>query len=190
VARNVEIKARIVSVEALLPEARALADGDAERIEQDDCFYRVPHGRLKLRRFADGSGELIHYERPDLAGARTSQYVRAATRDPAALHEALVRALGPQGVLGRVRKRRWLLMSGQTRIHLDRVEGLGDFVELEVVLREDQDAAEGERIAQALMEALGLADPARAPRIAGAYLDLLAAAPHAPADPAQQIFTE
>jgi len=185
-ARNVEIKARIASVEALLPVARALADGDAELIEQDDCFYRVPHGRLKLRRFADGSGELIHYERPDRAGTRTSEYVRAATRDPAALHEALVRAFGAQGLLGRVRKRRWLLLAGQTRIHLDRVEGLGDFVELEVVLREGQDEADGERVAEALMRALGLGDAAIAPRIAGAYLDLLATAQPT----SQQIFTE
>jgi len=68
-ARNIEIKARIASVDAVLPKARTLADGDAVTIEQDDTFYAVPHGRLKLRRFADSSAELIHYHRADTVDA-------------------------------------------------------------------------------------------------------------------------
>ena len=63
----------------------------------------------------------------------------------------------------------YVLLVGQTRIHIDRVEGLGDFMELEVALREGQSDAEGAQIAQALMQALGLAE---APRLAGAYLDM------------------
>lgn len=168
-ARNIEIKARIDSVDALLPVARALADGDAERIEQDDCFYVVPHGRLKLRRFADGSAELIHYHRADNEKARLSDYVRVPVPDAAALHQALARGLGEAG---RVIKRRWLLMCGATRLHLDRVDGLGDFIEIEVVLRDGQSEAEGRAIAEDLMLRLGLRD---APRVAGAYRDLLAA---------------
>ena len=167
--RNIEIKARIDSVEALLPRARALADGEATLIEQDDHFYAAPNGRLKLRRFADGTAELIHYIRPDGPQARASDYVRVPVVDAAAMHAALARACGE---LGRVTKRRWLLMSGATRIHLDRVEALGDFMELEVVLREGQSEAEGVRIAETLMRELGLEG---AERLAGAYLDLLAA---------------
>ena len=167
-ARNVEVKARIDSVESLLPHARALAGGDAERIEQDDTFFACAHGRLKLRDFGNSTGELIHYERADTAGPKLSDYVRAPTSDPAALREALARA---QGVIGRVRKTRWLLLTGQTRVHLDRVEGLGDFIELEVVLRDAQSAADGEAIAERLMCELGIA---RDRRLAGAYLDLLA----------------
>mgnify|MGYP003378344418 CR=1 FL=1 len=67
-------------------------------------------------------------------------------------------------------------MVGATRIHLDRVQGLPDHLELEVVLREDQPDTEGEAIANALMAELGLAD---APRVAGAYLDLLMPQPGA-----------
>jgi adenylate cyclase class IV len=167
-ARNVEVKARIGSVEALLPSARALADGPEEFFEQDDTFFACAHGRLKLRDFGDGSGELIHYERANTEGPKLSDYVRAPTTDPAALREALTRA---HGVIGRVRKTRWLLMAGKTRIHLDRVEGLGDFIELEVVLRSEQSVTDGEAIAEALMDQLGIA---RDQRVAGAYLDLLA----------------
>lgn len=167
-ARNVEVKARIDSVEALLARARALADGPEQRIEQDDTFFACAHGRLKLRDFGDGRGELIHYERADREGPKLSDYVRAPTSDPSALREALARA---HGVIGRVRKSRLLLLVGATRIHLDRVEGLGDFIELEVVLRDGQPVAEGEAIAAALMAQLGVPDDQR---LAGAYLDLLA----------------
>lgn len=169
-ARNVEVKARIDSVAALLPRARALADGPEQRIEQDDTFFACARGRLKLRDFGDGRGELIHYDRADAEGPKLSDYVRAPTSDPAALREALTRAHGAGSVLGRVRKTRWLLRVGATRVHLDRVEGLGDFMELEVVLRDDQQVADGEAIAQALLVQLGIADRQR---LAGAYLDLL-----------------
>ena len=168
VARNIEIKARIDSVEALLPLAQSLADGPPQTIQQDDTFFACTHGRLKLRDFGDGHGELIHYQRPDAAGPKVSDYVHAPASDPAALREALTRACG---AVGRVRKTRQLLLAGQTRIHLDRVERLGDFLELEVVLRDEQTALDGMAIADALLVQLGLA---LAQRVAGAYLDLLA----------------
>jgi predicted adenylyl cyclase CyaB len=170
VARNVEVKARIASVEALLPRARSIADGPEERIEQDDTFFACAEGRLKLRDFGDGRGELIHYRRADAQGPKLSDYVRAPTSDSAALREALSRAYGASSVLGRVRKTRWLLRVGATRVHLDRVEGLGDFMEIEVVLRDDQSVTDGEVIAEALLAQLGIRNDQR---LAGAYLDLL-----------------
>lgn len=167
-ARNIEIKARIGRIEDVRPVAQGLAGGAAPQlIEQDDTFFHVPQGRLKLRQFADGSAELIHYHRADTAESKASDYVRVPAPDPAALREALTRACGAQG---RVRKQRWLLLVGQTRIHLDRVQGLGDFMELEVVLRPEQTDDEGTATAETLMQDLGLA---RAERLAGSYLDLL-----------------
>jgi predicted adenylyl cyclase CyaB len=164
--RNIEVKASITSVEALLPTAQALVGKPAELIEQDDTFFSVPHGRLKLRQFPNGSAELIHYTRADSVQAKASDYVRVPVPDPAALREALARGLG---ILGRVQKQRWLLLHGQTRIHIDRVLGLGDFMELEVVLKDGQTDAQGLQVAEQLMHELGLAD---ARRIAGAYMDL------------------
>jgi len=168
--RNIEIKARVDAIETLLPHARTLADGEAEVIEQDDTFFHVAQGRLKLREFGDGSAELIHYHRSNGTEARPSDYVRVPVPDAAALREALARGCG---VLHRVRKRRLLLRLGPTRLHLDRVEGLGDFVELEVVLRDGQSDAEGRAIAEGWMQRLGLQ---HAPRLSGAYMDLLRAA--------------
>ena len=165
--RNIEIKARIASVEALLPLAQTLADGPPETMEQDDTFFPCANGRLKLRDFGVGRGELIQYARADDAGPKTSDYLRSPTDSPATLRDALARALG---TLGRVKKRRWLLLAGRTRIHLDRVEGLGDFLELEVVLRDGEAEADAIAEAQALMTALRIAPNQSLPV---AYLDLL-----------------
>lgn len=168
-ARNIEIKARVADASALLERALALPGARGPTlIEQDDCFYAVPHGRLKLRRFADGTAELIAYQRADTAGPKLSDYTRVPVPDASALHAALARSCG---LAGRVHKRRQLVLVGATRIHLDQVQGLGDFVELEVVLQDGQASAEGEHTAHALMAALGV--PASA-LVAGAYVELLA----------------
>ena len=164
---NVEIKARIPSVAALLPRALAFAEDPPQLIHQDDTFFAVPQGRMKLRVFGDGSGELIHYQRLDHDGPKLSDYVLVPIHAPDPLRLALTRACGQ---IGRVRKHRTLLLAGQTRIHLDEVEGLGSFLELEVVLHDGQTEAEGHTIALALLAELGLgADQL----VAGAYLDLL-----------------
>jgi adenylate cyclase class IV len=61
-------------------------------------------------------------------------------------------------------------MIGQTRVHLDDVHGLGQFMELEVVMRPDQSDAEGQAIAQDLMQKLGVQ---HGDLLEGAYLDLI-----------------
>ena len=171
--RNIEIKARVASLNAVEARAAALADSGPTDIGQDDTFFACPAGRLKLRELAPDHGELIHYDRPDQGGPKLSRYVIAPTSNPAALREALARAWG---VTGRVRKHRRLYLAGRTRIHLDRVEGLGDFVELEVVLGPEDDLAGGEAEARRIMDALGVAE---ADLVEGAYVDLLAAQPGA-----------
>jgi predicted adenylyl cyclase CyaB len=143
-----------------------LADRPPELITQDDTFFACPHGRLKLRDFGDGTGELIQYERADDAGPKASAYVRSPTASPATLRDALTRAFGQ---IGRVRKHRTLLLAGRTRIHLDRVDGLGDFLELEVVLADGESEEDGAAEARQLMERLGVSPDQL---LAGAYLDL------------------
>ena len=164
---NVEIKARVADLAALRGRTEAIADGPAEILDQEDIFFSSPVGRLKFRILGDRHGELIHYHRGDIAGPKTSRYTIAPTSDPDALRAILTATLG---VIGVVRKRRWLYLVGQTRIHLDRVEGLGEFVELEVVLRPDQPEAEGVAIAERLMARLGIGV---AELVEGAYIDLI-----------------
>jgi predicted adenylyl cyclase CyaB len=166
-ARNVEIKARVVDLETVRRHACALTQAPAEVISQIDTFFVVPKGRLKVRQFADGSGELIAYDRADHAGPKESSYTVASTDDARALCDALGRALH---VRGRVVKRRELFLVGRTRVHLDVVEQLGAFVELEVVLRDGEPTEAGEREAHELMRRLGIENECLVPT---AYIDLL-----------------
>ncbi len=168
--RNVEIKARIDSIEALAALVAPWADQGPTPITQDDTFFRCDNGRLKLRSFSATEGELIFYRRADAAGPKESFYVIARSHEPDVLREALTLAYGQAG---RVRKQRTLFLIGRTRVHLDRVDGLGEFLELEVVLRDGEPVSAGRHEAQALMARLGVTD---SQLITGAYVDLLGAA--------------
>jgi len=166
--RNIEIKARIDSVEALAPKAAAAATEDPIEIAQDDTFFRCESGRLKLRAFSATNGELIFYRRANQQGPKESFYVRTPTTSPESLRECLSLAYGQ---VGRLVKQRTLYLVGRTRVHLDRVEGLGHFLELEVVLQDDEPVEVGVREAHALMARLGV-EPSQL--VDTAYVDLLA----------------
>lgn len=166
-ARNVEIKARIAGVEALAPMVAAVADEGPMEIHQDDTFFACEAGRLKLRVLSAEAGELIFYRRADLPGPKESFYVRAPAPAPDALRRVLSLAYAE---VGRVRKRRRVFLAGRTRIHLDVVDGLGHFLELEVVLEDGEDAEVGAREARELLARLGVEESSL---IEGSYLDLL-----------------
>ena len=170
-ARNIEIKARVADMDALRACAAALADSGPVEIPQDDTFFACAHGRLKLRVHGDGRGELIAYRRADDGGPKVSDYLLSPTASPDTLRDALARANGSEG---RVVKHRTLFLVGRTRVHLDRVQGLGDFMELEVVLADDDDVEGGMREAHALMARLGIDEAAL---VQGAYHALLRARP-------------
>jgi predicted adenylyl cyclase CyaB len=168
--RNVEIKARVADIEALAATVKTIADQGPIEIIQDDTFFTCEAGRLKLRTFAAGDGELIFYRRNNQTGPKESFYVRSPTRSPETLRDALSLAYGQAG---RVQKRRTLFIAGRTRVHLDRVSGLGNFLELEVVLEEHEPFEAGVHEAQELMTRLSV-DPSQL--IDGAYIDLLGSA--------------
>ena len=165
-ARNIEIKARTESVESLAPKAAAIAREGPIEIVQDDTFFRCDTGRLKLRVFSDDNGEPIFYRRANQQGPKESFHLRSPTSAPETLRDALSFAYGQ---VGRVRKHRTLFFVGRTRVHLDRVEGLGDFIEFEVVLADGEPLEAGVREAHDLMERFGV-QPSQL--IEGAYVDL------------------
>lgn len=165
--RNVEVKARIDDQGAVLARVRSLADSGPVELSQDDTFFACPTGRLKLRVLGDGTAELIHYDRGDAAAPKPCAYVIAPVTAPAGLRDVLARAYG---AIGRVRKQRTVFLVGNSRIHVDRVEGLGDFVELEVVLSHADTDEHGVAVADELFDRLGVA---KGQRVAGSYLDLL-----------------
>jgi predicted adenylyl cyclase CyaB len=166
-ARNIEIKARIENVALLKPRVAELASEGPLEIAQDDTFFNCVTGRLKLRAFSNDAGELIFYRRVNQLGPKESFYLRSPTSTPEILRESLSLAYGQ---IGRIRKYRTLFLVGRTRVHLDRVEGLGHFLELEVVLVGDEPAEAGVREAGELMDQLGIQSDQL---IEGAYLDLI-----------------
>lgn len=165
--RNIEIKARVYDLKSVVRRTEAVADKGPFIIDQEDTFFHCPKGRLKLRRLSDSEAELIFYDRPDGTAPKECRYIRSSTSTPDELHDILSSSLGVRGV---VRKRRLLYLTGQTRIHLDEVEGLGQFAELEVVLEPGQTAADGTRIARDLMGRLKIEE---SDLLDKAYIDLL-----------------
>jgi homotetrameric cytidine deaminase len=179
--RNVELKARDPDPARSLARARAVGAEDHGELRQRDTYFAAPRGRLKLREQEPGGAELIAYERSDAAEARESRYRIAPVSDGPALRDALAAALGVTVV---VDKRRRLLMWEGVRIHLDDVEGLGAFVELEGVAPAGSDlSAEAARVAR-LRAALEIADEAIE---AAGYADLRRAAATAPGDRAEEL---
>jgi predicted adenylyl cyclase CyaB len=167
--RNIEIKAHLRDPKAVAAKAAVLSGTPPQVLDQEDTFFQVPTGRLKLRVFSPEEGELISYHRPDATGPKLSQYAIHPTATPDLLRTVLTATLETLGV---VRKRRLVYLVGQTRVHLDHVDGLGHFLELEVVLTPDQTNEEGEEQARHLLATLDIPE---SDLISGAYLDLLRA---------------
>ncbi len=167
--RNVELKVRDADPTATLARALALPGvRDEGELRQRDTYFAATTGRLKLREETGARGgraTLIAYTRPDEATARTSSYRLAPVADPVELRETLDASLGTLVV---VDKRRRLLLWETVRIHLDEVDGLGTFAELEGVAGGASDlTTEQERVAR-LRELLGLGEV-----VPGSYSDLL-----------------
>jgi homotetrameric cytidine deaminase len=151
--RNVELKAMDPDPARSLAVCRELGAEDKGILRQRDTYFRTRSGRLKLREEEPGGATLIQYDRPDAAEARESRYRLTAVPAPDELRASLDAALGTLVV---VDKQRHLLLWDGVRIHLDTVDGLGSFVELEGVAPPESDlSAEQEKVAR-LREALGI----------------------------------
>ena len=167
VRRNVEVKVRVKDLSPVAATARKIADVEPVVIRQEDCYYDCPEGLLKLRKAPGSEAELIHYERSDRETLRESRYRIQQVPD---LDHAMSVLSERFKELGVVRKKRLLFMVGTTRIHLDEVDGLGSFVEIEAVLREGETLEQGEETVCRLMELLGIQNE---DRIGNSYIDLI-----------------
>lgn len=158
---------------------------------QHDIFYESPNGRLKMRSVEENGvvnnsflfyfkikilifqahTELIWYDRSDVAGPKLSNFNKFDV--PSEVLDALKLSLqSSMGVKGEVKKTRTLVLHGQTRIHIDRVDGLGDFMELEVCLSPEETPEHGEKIAHEIRELLAVPET---DLLTGAYMDMLKA---------------
>jgi adenylate cyclase class 2 len=153
--RNIELKAIDPDPSASLEVCRALGAEDRGVIAQRDTYFEVARGGLKLRDEQPGRPHLIQFERASEPQQRESRYRIIGVSDGAALCAALAAAIGIRGV---VVKRRRLLLWQSVRIHLDEVEQLGRFIELEAVAPADSDLAHEHQLIAELRDALGITD--------------------------------
>ena len=127
---NIEIKARCADpafIRAYLQQQQARFVGVDE---QTDTYFHVPNGRLKLRQ-GPIENALIFYNREIKAGPKLSEvqlFQVPAQSD--ALKALLTKANGVKVV---VKKRRAIYFIGNVKFHIDEVEGLGSFVEIEAI---------------------------------------------------------
>jgi adenylate cyclase class 2 len=167
---NLEIKARCADLEQARARARRLATSHLGLDRQVDTYFRTARGRLKLRESSLSGGQLVPYLRPDVGGPRRSDYRVLPVRDAPSLRDLLATILGVHRV---VRKEREIFLYQNVRIHLDRVEGLGSFLELEAVYdgAPEGETAEREKLAF-LMAEFGVRE---ADLVAGSYESLVGA---------------
>lgn len=171
---NVELKARDSEPDATAARCYALGAEERGLLIQRDTYFAGRDGRLKLREQGEAGSELIAYRRPDAREPGESTYVRAAAGEPALLREALEAALGTVVV---VSKRRRLFIWENVRIHLDDVDGLGTFLELEAIVAPDgSDRAAAREKVQRLRVELAIPDGSL---VSVGYSDLLLDGPQA-----------
>jgi adenylate cyclase class 2 len=168
--RNLELKA----IDRDQARSREICEGlgaeDGGVLHQEDIYFDVSRGRLKLRRERGEPAHLIAYERSDESGQRESRYRLVEIEDDVELEAALAGALGIEAV---VKKARRLFLYEGVRIHLDRVEGLGSFIELEgLAAPDDADLARLEAPLTNLRHSLDIHD---ADLVGGSYCDLVLA---------------
>lgn len=165
--RNLEVKAHLRDRTRVLQALQAAGARDAGTELQHDVFYHSQRGRLKLRTSSRDGACLIAYGRTDAAAVRESEYTLTPLADPESARRALDLALGRAG---EVRKERHLWRVDNVRVHLDRVEGLGEFLELEAVVDAEHGDAACRAACDALLERFGVLP---SDHLATAYVDLL-----------------
>ncbi len=166
-ASNIELKARCTDLDAARVVAVALGAEPQGVESQTDTFFATPQGRLKLRESDKYGAMLIPYLRPDSREPKQSDYLVLPVENPAQCKQLFGQMLGVSAV---VEKERELLLLDNVRIHLDRVEGLGTFIEFEAVMS-DATTPERELVkVKDLMASFGIRE---ADIESGAYVDLL-----------------
>ncbi len=165
--RNIELKATDPAPERSAEACRELGAEDHGDIVQQDTYFAVAHGGLKLREEQPGKPHLIQFERANTPQEHESRYHIVEVDNGPTARAALAAAIGIRGV---VKKRRGLFLYRTVRIHLDEVEDLGSFIELEAVAARGSDLTAEHRLISELRGALGITDQRL---VAESYSELL-----------------
>lgn len=166
-AKNIEMKARIKDYKETKQLFYQLTKTEPIILNQRDIFYHFWFGRLKLRQINNKTSELIFYQRPDLSTSKLSNYKVWTINKPQRLDKVLGIVLGRVGI---VEKTRLLFLKDNIRFHLDRVTNLGDFIELEYMVVDNEPLTQAQKKVDAIIEKLNISDT---DYVSVAYVDLL-----------------
>ena len=166
--RNIEIKVSINGFDEIIPLIKKMGAKFEERLQQVDTYYESKNGRLKIREINGRRFEIIFYERPNECDSRISNYylIDIMPDQVQPIKHVLHETLGEKVI---VKKERKLWLYRNTRIHLDDVENLGTFLELESVIK-DGNLEEARKEYNKVSEFLGLS---RFEKFGGSYSDML-----------------
>jgi len=132
--KNLEIKVKLNNLSKTRDLLRLLCKGRKtikQKVFQEDIYYKVNKGRLKLRVISERAGNLIHYFRDNESSKRVSNYTISETSTPKELNTTLISLYG---VLINVKKLREITILDNVRIHIDKVMGLGNYLEIEIIV--------------------------------------------------------
>ncbi len=167
--KNVEIKARCRDLEALRRKLEGCGAVAVGTDHQKDTYFHTSTGRLKLR---EGNIEraLIHYVRPDQAGPKTAgvHLLKLGADQCSPLRDLLSQALGQSH---QVSKRREIYFCDNVKIHLDQVQGLGRFVEIEAI--DEQGTLTVEQLSEQCREMMTALGITRQELLTHSYSDML-----------------
>jgi predicted adenylyl cyclase CyaB len=164
---NIELKARLTDREQAIKTCERLGARFVHSERQRDTYFSTGSYRMKLRESSLGKHWMIWYSRPNEHRSRKSSYRLLPVSDPAEKRKIFGASMG---IKAEVEKARHLYVFGPTRIHIDFVEGLGDFIEFEYVVGESAPEEGGHEAIDTLREEFGINDE---DLIAGSYSDLV-----------------
>ena len=124
---NVEIKAHCQNPEYIREYLKNYPASFKGVDEQTDTYFNVNCGRLKLRQ-GNIENNLIYYNRANSSGPKESNFDLLKIDEANELREMLTKAIGIKVV---VKKRREIYYIDNVKFHLDSLDGLGNFVEIE-----------------------------------------------------------
>ena len=149
--RNIELKAHLSSLEDATDICSAIDARFAGDLYQLDTYFGCSNGRLKLREVEPGDDYLVHYSRANVAGSKACEYIIQYV--DVEIKTLLKNAYGITIVVDKVRG---LWLWENVRIHLDRVENLGTFIEFEAVLSKEFDDTDGFKKLAFLQKTFGI----------------------------------
>jgi len=164
---NIEIKSILADYEQAKLRLQYLGIQEDSVLHQKDIFYRVPFGRLKLRTIDNRTHELIIYFRHNSKSPKPSKYRRIRVKNPSVLNYFLMHIFGVRGV---VEKERLLFLQDNIRFHIDKVKNLGNYFEIEYIVRESESKSIAESKVDSLLKILEISSQQL---ISESYIDLL-----------------